>query len=148
SPRDRHADRTTKGNPARPPSEGALLALLSDRRVAFELLRARHGCNLWAATTDQQFHCRPEPDCSWLAFWPHRWGISPWGGPKIWCLRTSSRRVVGTRMAHYSPRPALQAAALLAVLLTGCCVREDSMYSQYAASDQYFAGRRACIQKG
>jgi hypothetical protein len=41
----------------------------------------------------------------------------------------------------------MPAAALLAVLLTGC-VREDAMYSQYAASDQYFADRRACIQKG
>jgi len=43
------------------PPEAALLALLSDRWVAFELLRARHGCDRWAATTDEQFNSRPKP---------------------------------------------------------------------------------------
>ena len=50
-----------RGYPHRSPPEGALLALFSDRRVAFELLRARHECDPWAATTDEQFNCRSEP---------------------------------------------------------------------------------------
>jgi hypothetical protein len=42
----------------------------------------------------------------------------------------------------------MPAAALLAVLLTGCGLREDAVYPQYAPnSDQYFADRRACIQE-
>jgi hypothetical protein len=42
----------------------------------------------------------------------------------------------------------MPAAALLAVLLTGCGLREDSVYPQYALnSDQYFSDRRACIQE-
>ena len=62
------------------------------------------------------------------------------GGRKIWCLRTSCLRMVGTRMSPYSPRLSMPAAALLAVLLTGC-----AQYAPY--SDQELADRRACIQE-
>src|SRR5262249_30888028 len=36
-------EKTNRGDPPRSPTYKALLALFSDRRVAFELLRARHG---------------------------------------------------------------------------------------------------------
>jgi hypothetical protein len=50
-------------------------------------------------------------------------------------------------MSPYSPRLALPAAALLAVLLAGCGPRADAAYPQYALeSPQYFTDRRACIE--
>ena len=50
-------------------------------------------------------------------------------------------------MSRYSPRRSMPAAGLLVVLVTGC-VREDSLFAQYALNDQYLVDRRACTQYG